>query len=399
MADEENKALYSRTFVLLCLVQFLGYAHNAVLTPTLPLYVTQLGGSAFTAGLVLATFNVSSVLVRPLVGYWTDSWRHDRILALGVFGLGLGVLPLLIPSIGVIALGNIVRGIAWAGLNTGGYTLLASITPHTRRGEASGIYGGVQSSSNIIFPYIALWLVDAPTGGMVPVIMISAILGLLGGGAGYSLIQPEIPERAVERRALKRPGIFRLSSLVDPGVLLASGLALCLNLSQPAVFGFLALYAREIGISGIGWYFTVNGLMNILVRPLLGQLSDRIGRGPTIAAGFILEILGLLLLLMASNFSALILSGILYSAGNAVAAATTMALAIDRSDPERRGVAMATYTVAYPAGWGLGALIAGAVADFAGYRTMYIVAAGLTAIGLFGLALNRSKLSGPVHTG
>jgi predicted MFS family arabinose efflux permease len=227
------------------------------------------------------------------------------------------------------------------------------------------------------------------------VIAISAALGLFGGGAGFFLIQPDSPAKGQERRDLPRPGIFRVSSLVDPGVLLASGLALCLNLSQPAVFGFLALYAREIGITGIGWYFTVNGLVNILARPLLGQLSDRIGRGPTIAAGFVLVILGLLLLVVASSLGVLLLSGILYSTGNAVAAATTMALAIDRSDPQRRGVAMATYTVAYPAGWGLGALIAGAIADLAGFTAMYLAASGLTAIGLLAVAFNRPQLRAP----
>jgi MFS family permease len=374
----------------------MGYAHNALLTPTLPLYVTQLGGSAFTAGSMFAIFSVSSVLVRPLVGYWVDSWSYSRIFALGVFALGLAVLPWLVPSIGLIAFGNIIRGIAWAGLNTGGYAFLASITPHTRRGEASGVYGGVQSSSNIIFPYLALWLVEAPIGGMGSVIMISAALALVGGGVGFFINQPDGPHQRPRLTDLVQPGIFRVSSLVDPGVLVASSLALFLNFSQPAVFGFLALYAREIGVSGIGWYFTVNGLVNILARPLLGHLSDRMGRSHAIGAGFILVIVGLLLMVVSSNLSLLIVSGILYSTGNAVAAATTMALAIDRSDPQRRGVAMATYTVAFPAGWGLGALIAGATADLVGFKAMYLAMAGLTAIGLFAAAFNRPRLRGSI---
>jgi predicted MFS family arabinose efflux permease len=112
-------------------------------------------------------------------------------------------------------------------------------------------------------------------------------------------------------------------------------------------------------------------------------------------AGFVLEILGLLLLFSASSLTVVILSGVLFATGTAVGAATTMALAIDRSDPQRRGVAMATYSVAYPAGWGLGALTAGAVADLLGYRPMYLVVAGLTAAGLLTLAFNRPRLRGP----
>lgn len=392
MVVRDFEPMWSRTFVLLCLTQFLGYAHNAVLTPTLPLYVTHLGGSAFVVGLVLAAFSVTSVLVRPLVGYWTDAWRDSGVQSTGTFLLGLSVLLWLVPLTKVVALGNAMRGIAWAGLNTGGYALLAAITPYTRRGEASGYYGGIQSSASIIFPYVALRLVDAPQGGFASVILLSAVLGLLGGGLGLFLIGPRDPIMVGERPEPNRPKLRGASSLVDPGVLLASALLLCFNLPHPAVTGFLVLYARELGIHDIGWYFVVSGLTNVVTRPLLGRWSDRVGRGLTLAAAFILEILSLLLLVAASSLIVVILSGILYAVGTAVGISTIMALAIDRADPQRRGVAMATFSIAFPLSVGLGAVLAGAVADLAGYRVMYLAVAGLAASGLLALALNWANL-------
>lgn len=100
MASQAEPIL-TRRFSFLCLAQFLGYSHNAMLTPTLPLYITHLGGSSFLVGLTLAAFSVTSVLLRPSIGHWADSWSDAGIMVLGVLLLGLSVLLWLIPAIEV----------------------------------------------------------------------------------------------------------------------------------------------------------------------------------------------------------------------------------------------------------------------------------------------------------
>jgi len=55
-------------FVMLCIVQFLGYAQHFVLQPTIPIYVTHLGASPFVVSLVMASFAGTSMLLQPLVG-------------------------------------------------------------------------------------------------------------------------------------------------------------------------------------------------------------------------------------------------------------------------------------------------------------------------------------------
>ena len=84
MATTKPDSIWTRTFALLCLAQFLGYAQHFILTPTFPLYVIHLGGSPFVVGLVLASFAVTSVLFRPLIGYWADRWNEAGILVLGL---------------------------------------------------------------------------------------------------------------------------------------------------------------------------------------------------------------------------------------------------------------------------------------------------------------------------
>ena len=384
--------IWSRTFLFLCSTQLLGYSHNALLTPTLPLYITHLGGSAFIVGLTLAAFSVTSMLIRPAIGYWADTWSDVGVMALGSLLLGLSVLLCAIPLVETTMVANALRGIGWAGLNTGGYCLLATLAPHTRRGEAAGYYTGIQSASYIIFPSVALWLLDAPGGGFIPVILLSAAIAVLGSLLGFP-VRAGRPRASSPSRAVKTQQSLTTSTFVDRGVLVATSLLLCFTLPIPASSGFVVLYAREMGIEHIGWYYVVGGSASLLARPLLGRISDQTGRARTIVVGLTLEILGLILLVMAHSLTALVIAGVFYSIGAAVGTATTMALAIDRADPQRRGVAMATFSISFPAGIGLGALVAGAVVELSGYRVMFATVAVLVSVGLVLAFLNWSLLA------
>jgi MFS family permease len=117
--------LWTRTFFLICCVTAFGYAHQSILGPTLPLYLKSIGGSEFFVGVVLAIFSVSSCVLRPLMGYWTDRWSASGVTAVGNALLGLSALVLLVPSLWVQCVSSAVRGFGWAGLNTGGNTVLA----------------------------------------------------------------------------------------------------------------------------------------------------------------------------------------------------------------------------------------------------------------------------------
>ena len=104
MTNEKSASIWTRAFALLCLAQFLGYAQHFMLAPVLPLYVTDLGGSPFVVGLVLASFAVTSVVIRPLVGHWADRWSETGVLISGLLFQGASVFLCLIPMIEVVML-------------------------------------------------------------------------------------------------------------------------------------------------------------------------------------------------------------------------------------------------------------------------------------------------------
>jgi len=392
MPKPDCESIWTRAFALLCLAEFLGYAQHFLLQPTFPLYITHLGGSPFVVGLVIASFGVTSVISRPIIGYWADRWSVTGVMILGLFTQTLANFICFVPHSVATMLANGLRGIGWSGMNTGGYTLLATAAPAHRRGEASGYYGGVQSTATILFPAVALWIIEAPYGGFNTVFLVAMSLVLIGAAAAYFLSR-QVPSYA-PRNDFESSAVWwrEIINVFDRQILLAAMLLFILNLSLPALSSFVVLYAKQLGIGQFGWYYVVIGITSTLARPLLGRLSDKIGCGRSLLVAFGFETAALLMMPMVSSLAGIMMAGAVWYIGSAIGGARILALAMESAPVERRGRAMASFSVAFPLSNGTGALLNGLVVDFAGYTWMYFSAAILCSVGFALTAKNWSSL-------
>ena len=98
------------------------------------------------------------------------------------------------------------------------------------------------------------------------------------------------------------------------------------------------------------------------------------------------------MLAFATNLFALIICGALYMIGLAMSSSTTLAIAMEQAKPERRGRAMATFSIALPLSNGVGALICGSLVQWFGFFSMYLVLAALAGSGLMITIVNRARL-------
>lgn len=380
-ATPRTDTIWTRSFALLCLAEFLGYAQHFTLQPALPLYITHLGGSPFVVGIAIAANGVTSVLSRPIIGYWVDRWRATGMMVLGMVGQGLAIFLCFLPYNAAVICANALRGVGWSGMAASGYTLLASSAPPERRGEASGYFGGVQSSATIIFPAISLFLLEASFGGYHAVFSFAIILIFSGAATAWTLARATPAPARSSSVDPAEPWWREISNVVDRHILAAASLIFLLNMSLPCLSSFVVLYARQLGVSQFGWYYVAVGITSALGRPLLGRLSDKLGAGPSLIIAFALETAALFTMPFATNLVGLVMSGALWYTGAAIGGARIMALAIAQAPADRRGRAMASYSTALPLSNGIGALISGTIVDAAGYRAMYTVAAILCSLG------------------
>ena len=409
MANAPGNSLATTPFLLLALATTLGYANYWTLLPVIPLYVNELGYSAFVAGLVLLAFSVPSFVVRPFLGRVADKWSSAGVLAIGLVALATGTLVLLLPTLALIVLANTVRGLGWAGVNTGSFAMLAMVAPPARRGEASGYFNAAIMATSIIFPAAALWLVARP-GGFQNAFLAATLLGLLGlpialglaraqrRASAAALAAREDSERAKSAQsamgaggaqgaaaatgAAAAAGAADAGPWIDRSVLLATGLNLCSSLVSPALSAFLPLYALSLGVENIQWFYVVAGITSVIVQPLLGKKSDSIGHGTAIGLGLASQSIGFVLIILAQDIVLMVIGGFFAALGGAVINAMTTALAMTVADPRFRGRAMATYSMSWQIGAGAGAVLAGALADLTGLRGMY---AGCIVISLAGM--------------
>ncbi len=392
MSTVQTQTIWSRTFILLCCAQFFGSAQHALLQPTFPLYITSLGGSPFQVGIVLACFAVTSVVFRPLIGAWADQWSEPGVSICGLSLLSAAVFICFIPFAAATMLANALRGLGWAAMSAAGYSMLALNAPPARRGEASGYYSGVQASGTILLPAVALWLIEQPFGGFNVVFGVAIALAAIGACMS-GLLARYAPQKIRHPQAADSAPWWReILNVLDRDIILASVLSFFSHVTFPAVASFLVLYARDIGIHNIGWFYAASGATSILARPLLGKVSDNIGRRRALLTCFVLQALALLMLAYAANLIALMISGMLYMVGLAMSSSTTLAIAMEQAKPERRGRAMATFSVALPLSNGVGALICGGLVQWGGFFFMYLATAILAAVGLTITVANRGRL-------
>lgn len=384
--------ILTRSFLLLCAAQFFGSSQHALLQPTFPLYITSLGGTPFDVGIVLACFAVTSVTFRPIIGTWADRWSEPGVLICGLSLLSAAVSFCFFPYPATTMFANALRGIGWAGLSAAGYTLLAISAPPTRRGEAAGYYSGVQASGTVLLPALALWLIDAPFGGFSMVFFVAIGLAATGAGCG-ALLARRTPKKPKERHTAQGEGWWRdMVNIMEREVILASVLSFASHVTFQAVASFLVLYAREVGISNIGWFYVASGTTSVLSRPLLGRVSDRIGRRYALIAGFAFQSVALVILAFATSLAIFIGAGVLYMIGLAMESATTLAIAVEKAKPEKRGKVLGTFSIALPLSNGVGALLCGSLVQWSGFFGMYLAVAGIAGAGLAVSILNRKSL-------
>lgn len=389
--------LWTRGFVLLCLVTALCYCSNYLINVTLPLFVGVLGGSPLVAGLIFTSFSVTSFILRPLLGHLTDAWSVRGTLLLGAGLLGVFASAFMVPSLWVTAIANAVRGIGWGAANTAGSSAVALMVPQSRRGEASGHYSLASTVATSFAPALGLWLLTA-TNNFSIVFALGACSGLLA--VALVAMMPRIGSGTTSllgALSLPREGLT-FGSFVDRPVLLASLLLVCVTLTQPITFAFVPVHAKDVGVDNIGLYFIASGATSILARFALGALMDRGSRGLWIVAGYGSMMAAFLAFILANRIEVFVVAAVFMGLGHSLALPALQALAMDRADRSHIGKAMATYSMFYRVGEGLGAPVAGALIVVFGFTGMYLGGMAYSVAGVLLAVVNWKTVGKPVGT-
>jgi MFS family permease len=254
---------------LVCAVMFVDTIFYAAITPLLPRYRDELGLSTFEAGVLAAGYPAGT-----LIGALPCGWLASRA---GVrFAVVAGLLVMAASSLvfgfaesaPVLVAARVVQGVAGAASWAGALGWLAATAPSERRGELIGVALGAALAGALCGPALGA-LADATS----PELVFTGVAVVGVALAAWALRTPAAPaEPAPLRRALAVLGDRRMSAAV--WLVALPGLAF----GTIGVLGPLRLDDLGATALAIAVIFTAAGVLEMVVNPVAGRISDRRGR-------------------------------------------------------------------------------------------------------------------------
>lgn len=362
-----RSALYTGPFIGICLIMLFAFAQNFTLQPILPLLVLDLGGDATFVGLAFLVFTVPSVLLRPYIGRLADRLGTRPVLLIGAAGIAIAGPLYLVPSLAVLAILRVAHGTVWAAFNTGAPSTMATIVPPGRRGEASAAFDLMPGLAVLIMPTVALLTYSA--FGLPGALALASVLGVAALLVTVWLIPSSVGARPTQ--ASSGGGLLERTALLPMGFQLITSAVISLFVVYPPLFAA----QHDIPLTGLIVYYPVYGVTFVVSRIIAGRVVDRVPRATVMMAGAALAGVALLIAAPATTVAMLTVGGVLYAVASGATAPATTALVMDRAPAGRVGAAMATYTLGFQFGSGLGAAAWGLLIDSSGFVIPFLIGA------------------------
>ena len=339
-------------------------------------------------------FGVSKAVTNLFSGSLAERHSRRRILIIGwLLALPVPLLVGIAPSWGWIIVANVFlgvnQGLAWSMT----VVMKIDLVGPARRGlalglnEAAGYLGvaGMALASGALAAAYAPRTVVWVGALVVAIVGLTVSLVLVRDTGDHVRLEQRVHGSAGNALGL---GQAFLTATFRNGPLRASCQAgLVNNLNDALAWGLVPLYLAAAGadLSEIAIVAAAYPLVWGAGQLLTGWLSDSVGRKPLIVLGMLVQA-GALGLLATSGgaFQPALIAAVMLGAGTAMVYPTLIAAVSDACEPRDRARTVSVYRFWRDAGFALGALLAGVMADLVSAAAAIIVVAVLTAAsGLF----------------
>lgn len=366
MENSVKERLFTPSYILMCLANFLTAFSFFLLVPTLPFYlVDNFGIDESMVGLVLSCYVVAVLCIRPFAGFIADMFPRKRVYLISytLFALSFVGYLFVFSDIMLFILLRVIHGFAFGALNTTGNTLVIDIMPSSRRGEGLGYFGVTNNLAMAFGPMTGLFIIS---DGNYTFLFVVALFTAVVGCILASLVKVKF------RQPLDRCGkMFSADRFLLFEGIPASLAFFMLAIPYGMTSSYIAIYAAEVGIEhGVGVFFTIQGAGLIVSRLISGKQVDKGFITPTITRGIAIALVGVTgeaMLSLACGFNiglgyvVYFLSAFLIGYGFGTIFPAFNTLFINMAPNSRRATANATYLTGWDVGIGAGMLLGGAL--------------------------------------
>ena len=355
-------------FWALCVVGFFAILSSTMSkNPVLNPFARALGTPDSLMGFVAAASTIPGILVSLPAGSLSDIFGRRKILFVsGAIFASAPFLYLIVGSWWQLALVRFYHGFATAMFVPVGNAFVAELFP-TTRAERISLFSSVTTIGRTIAPFLGGYILFLTNYGFHDLYLAVGIAGITAFITALVLLK-EKPQTGKHDSRDPRRG----SHLFEGWIVVASNrctLAVSLvEASQYYAFGatefFLVGYLREIAHVDslmLGIIMGSQLAAVTLLKPLMGRLSDRIGRRMPIVAGSILAAFTLGAIPFTTHSSLLLLISILYGIGFSMVTSSTPALVSEITSESLMGTGMGFLSTIMDVGQTLGPIMTGFV--------------------------------------
>jgi len=381
-----------RRLLLLTAILFLAYLCIGISLPVVPLYVTaRLGLSNVWAGLAVGIAFLATILSRGRAGALADQRGAKTALVRGLSFYLAGALVVLAAGLVLHAAtlaylllmaGRLLTGVGESLAAVGVITWGIALVGPARSGQVLALVGAAIYGALAVGGPIGIAVFDR--SGLVGTMSLSALLPLLGLLCIWRVNAPAVATPA------RRPSFWSVT-----GQIWQHGAIVCLQgIGFAAIGAYFTLYFRDHHWSYAGLGLTAFGSGFVLVRVLFGQLPDRLGGLPVAIASLAVETIGQVLIWTAGDPLLALLGAFLTGLGCSLIFPAMGREVVQLVAPHLRGTALGSFAAFQDVAYGLTGPLAGLLADWAGYRSVFLSGAAAALAGLLltlTLALRRAR--------
>lgn len=402
--------LLPRNVFAISLVSLLNDASSEIIYPLLPVFLSlTLGASPAVVGLIEGAAESISSLLKLFAGYFSDKRGHRKGFVVFGYVLSSFARPLLAfagnwHQVLAIRLSDRVgKGIRSAPRDA----MIADTVRVHERGLAFGLHRAMDHTGAVAGPVLGYLLVllfavdrNDPTASEFMKIFLAASIPALAAVLVAVFYVREVKHRPAEQTTVPSP--VKLSLRGFDGNFKRFLFIVALFTLSNSSDAFLLLRARMAGVSvmALPLLWATLHISKVVSSLFGGDLSDRLGRRRLIVSGWILYAAVYGGFAFVSNTISVWVLFIIYGIYFGFAEGAEKALVADLVPPEKRGTAYGLYNLAFGITVLPASLLMGALWDWRGPQTAFIVSAllGATAALLLLLLVKTRASTGQLNS-
>lgn len=371
----QKEKIWNKNFVIACIGNFLIACSFNLMMPTIPIYLAdELGIEPSQIGIVLSSYAIALLIIRPFCGYVVDVYARKPLFLLGIslfisafFGYYFATTVMFFVVL------RFVHGLFWGLSTVSANTVAIDIIPASRRAEGIGYFGVNTNIAMAVAPFVAVNIYD--TYGFQMLIHCALIMGFL------AIIVVCFIKVPVRQKLDKIPAMSLDRFLLLKGIPIFLN-QLFISFGWGTLVAFAVLYGKQTGIhnAGIFFLFLAGGI--VLSRVTSGKFVDRGHIHKVMATALLVISIGFLGFGMLHSIYAFCISAFLIGIGYGTLFPALQTIYINMAPSSKRGTANSTYLTGFDLGIGIGMLLGAYLADHFGFSMMYLITSASCVVAL-----------------